>query len=415
MYFLVDCNNFYVSCERVFDPSLKDKPVVVLSSNDGCAIARSNEAKALGIGMGAPIFPYKQLIERGELIVRSANFALYGDMSKRVMLILRAMNADIEVYSIDEAFGKFEETNEATLTQRTLEIRTRILQWTGLPVSVGVAPTKTLAKLAGDYAKKRSDGVFVLCTPATWEPLLNETPLTNIWGISRGLNQRFLTLGIGNAGALAKADPKRIRQASSVGGEKLVYELNGTPCIQTHTDDQKSIICSRSFGIPVRDKVVLREAIAYFITRGAEKLRGYGKKARGLSVSIYTNRFASSETHYHREEHMTFPVATSDTRRLLHASEELLDRMYKQGITYKKAGILLYGFEDASQLQTSLLGEADSTKANLLMRALDRLNKRLGRGSVFFASEGFTHSWAPKSDSQSPHYTTRWEELPRVV
>ncbi|MBL6679673.1 MAG: Y-family DNA polymerase, partial [Alphaproteobacteria bacterium] len=275
MYGLVDCNNFYVSCERVFNPLLKTKPVIVLSNNDGCIIARSNEAKALGIPMGAPLHLYKELINKNKVFTYSSNYTLYGDMSSRVMTSLNFFVPDIEIYSIDEAFLSLEKINGVTVLDEMVEIRRLIYQWTGIPVSIGVGPTKTLAKLANKMAKKHSpNGVYILTISKHLDKILKDLSLEDIWGISKGWANRLKSIGINNPFELQQSDPRQIRSLISVVGERIVYELRGTPCLNLEgVTAKQSITVSRSFGNIINNKNDLKKALANYVARAAEKLR----------------------------------------------------------------------------------------------------------------------------------------------
>ena len=414
---LVDCNNFYASCERVFQPELRGRPVVVLSNNDGCVIARSNEAKALGIEMGAPWHLHRAKFERAGVVVRSSNYTLYGDMSGRVMRTLAGFTPDLEIYSIDEAFlglAGFETRLEAHA--RTL--RTTVLQWTGIPVSVGIASTKTLAKVANRYAKKDPDraGVFVMLDPAETEATLGRMALTDLWGVAGRIEARLVGLGITSPLALRDADPRFIRERFSVVMQRMVMELRGVPCIdlQEGTPDRKSIMASRSFGRPVTTFQELREAVSSYASRAAEKMRRQQLATSHVVVFVQTNRFKPEEPQYDASRAVRLPVASADTGKLLKAASHALRALWKPGFSYKKAGVILLDLRPASRVQGDLWEQPDSPRAAGLMQAIDALNNRHGRDTVVYGSAGRRKAWKLRSDQLSPRYTTSWQELLKV-
>ena len=323
MYGLVDCNNFYVSCERVFNPSLKDRPVVVLSNNDGCIIARSNEAKALGIPMGAPLYSYKALIKQNKVLVYSSNYTLYGDMSSRVMNSLHYFVPDMEIYSIDEAFLSLKKFNNKTLLDEMFTIRQSIYQWTGIPVSIGVGPTKTLAKLANRMAKKySSNGIYILTISNQLTNILNDIQLEDIWGISKGWANRLKSIGINNPFQLQQSDPRKVRKLISVVGERIVYELRGNSCLALEEIvNKKSITVSRSFGNMINDKYNLKQALANHVARAAEKLRHQDSLCGEICVFINTNRFRKKDLQYNNSATLTFDDLTNNTTCLLYTSD----------------------------------------------------------------------------------------------
>ncbi|KNY13066.1 DNA polymerase V subunit UmuC [Shinella sp. SUS2] len=414
---LVDCNNFYASCERVFQPRLRGRPVVVLSNNDGCVIARSNEAKALGIAMGAPWHLNKDLFQREGVIVRSSNYSLYGDMSARVMQILAEMTPQLEIYSIDEAFldlAGFEGRAEAHMRQ----VRQTVLAWTGIPVSVGIAPTKTLAKVANRLAKKRAatGGVLVLADEASQTEALAQLELTDLWGVAGRLAQRLVALGIASPLALRAADPKFVRQHCSVVIERMVLELRGMPCLglETVAANRQTIMASRSFGRPVEYRRELEEAVASYISRAAEKMRRQDLVTSAVTVFALSNRFKPDERQYSGTHTVHLPVATADTSRLLKAALHGVARIWQPGIRYKKAGVICLDLQPASKAQPGLFHAADGPERQALMSALDELNRRYGRGMVSFAAAGTSQAWSLRSERRSRRYTTRWAELLEV-
>ncbi len=414
---LVDCNNFYASCERVFQPALRGRPVVVLSNNDGCVIARSNEAKALGIAMGEAWHICRKRVDTQGVIVRSSNYTLYGDMSARVMRVLADFTPNLEIYSIDEAFLGLAGF-EGRLIEHARDLRRTALQWTGIPVSVGIAPTKTLAKVANRRAKKdpACEGVCALEHEAAIDAELAGMELTDLWGIARRLAARLQVLGIANPLELKRADPRFIRERFGVVLERLVLELRGTPCIafEEAPPDRKSIMVSRSFRDMIETREELEEAIATHAARAAEKMRRQSLAANRLMVFAHTNRFREQDAQYDAVRHVAFPVATADTAKLIGAARRGLGALYRRGYRYKKAGIILLDLMPARDAQSGLFDTADSTASKARMRAVDTLNQRYGRDTVTFAASGLRRRWKLRTDFISPRYTTCWDELLQV-
>jgi len=416
IFALVDCNNFYASCERVFDPRLEGKPVVVLSNNDGIVVARSNEAKALGIGMGVPEFQIRHLIRRHDVQVFSSNYTLYGDMSRRVMEALSQFAPDIEIYSIDEAFLSLAGFTTRNLTEYGRMIRTTVKRWTGIPVSVGIAGTKTLAKVAARVAKRTQDaaGVFDLTVCQDRGALLAGIPVEDVWGVGPAF-ARFLTRhGITTALALRDADEQWIGQHMGVVGRRLVLELRGVSCLAL--DDcpppKQGITVSRSFGRPVTSLPEMQEAVAAYTARAAEKLRGERLAVNVLTVFLTTNTFKTDEPQYSNTVTIKLPVATDSTPDLLHYALPGVERIFREGYRYKKAGVMLTALVPASQVQGHLFDQQDRERSGRLMRALDRLNDRMGAGTLRYAAEGFIKRWRARFERRSPAYTTNWRELP---
>lgn len=414
---LVDCNNFYASCERLFQPALLKKPVIVLSNNDGCVIARSNEAKALGIEMGAPWHLYRGKFEKNGVIVRSSNYALYGDMSGRVMKTLAGLTPEIEIYSIDEAFlslSGFEDRVESHVRL----IRQTVMQWTGIPVSIGIAMSKTLAKVANRFAKKetRHCGVLVLTDPNAIEEALAKTSLRDLWGIAGRIEQRLGEIGINTPLQLRDADPQFIRERFSVVMQRMVMELRGIPCISFEdvAPDRKSVMASRSFGRPVTSYKELREAVSSYASRAAEKIRSQNLATTYVTVFLETNQFKPDDPQYFNSKSVRLPVATADTGRVLKAARVALRAIYKTGYRYKKAGVILLELAKAAEGQGDLWMAPDSPKSKRLMHAMDGLNARYGRGTVAYASAGIEKAWKLQSDFMSPRFTTSWDELLRI-
>ena len=413
---LVDCNNFYASCERVFEPKLRGRPVVVLSNNDGCVIARSNEAKALGIGMGDPWHLYRARFAEQAVTVRSSNYTLYGDMSARVMRTLAGLTPSLEIYSIDEAFlslAGFED-----LEAHARHLRSTVIQWTGIPVSVGIAPTKLLAKVANRFAKREAhaDGVKLLIDPAAQDDALARIELTDLWGIARRMAARLKCEGIETPLQLRAADPQDMRQRFGVVMQRMVLELRGMSClpIELVTPDRKSIVSSRSFGRLIKTRPEVEEAVTTFSARAAAKMRRQGLATAHLAVFIETNPFREQDPQYHASRAVTLPVATADTAKLITAAQTALAALWRPGYRYKKAGVMLMDLVKADRVQGGLFDAPDDPKAKMRMRTVDALNGRYGRDTVGFGVTGQPRVWTLRSDMLSPRYTTEWEELLRV-
>ena len=415
---LVDCNNFFCSCERVFNPALMGKPVVVLSNNDGCIISRSEEAKALGIPMGAPLHEQQEVIRKHGVQVFSSNYTLYGDMSARVMSILREEAPAMEVYSIDEAFlqlpSNFTEENAHAL-------RAKVLRWTGIPVCIGVATTKLLAKLANRHAKKNkalTGGVFDLAN--YWDPegIMAATPTDGLWGVGKNLAQRLRRMGVKTALEFKQADPAAIRKSMGVVGERLLRELNGISCLELEEmpPDRKGVMASRSFGSAVETLEELEEALANHVARASEKVRRFGLLATRMEVFIQTNRFKKEEPQYCRGIAITLDRPTHSSAELMTVARGLLQQIYRPGYRYKKTGVQLVNLVSEDEYQPGLF---DQPKAPIdVDRIVDEINRRLGDPKnpvITRASQGTERSgrgWKMKAERHSPHYTTDWRELP---
>ena len=416
IFALVDCNNFYASCERVFNPALQKRPVVVLSNNDGCIIARSNEAKALGIPMGAPYYQNKELMKKNGVVVFSSNYQFYGDMSLRVMDSLRLFVPDMEVYSIDEAFLRLDSFAHHDLFDMAVTIRTKLHQWTGIPTSLGIAPTKTLAKIANRYAKKNTQtGVFDMRDPQLQSHIMSNLPVEELWGISHRWGKKLRALGIQTALQLRDSDPKFIRKNFSLVGERIVHELRGLSCLDLEeVRPKKNIMSSKSFGKPITEQQQIEEALANYTARACEKLRGQHSKAQGISVFIKTNRFKQSEPQYYNAATLGFEHPTSDTAYILQSGKKLLNILYRKGYRYKKCGIMLLDIVPDHYHQDHLFVAQDTAKADHLMKVLDLVNQSMGPGTVFHAAQGIKRDWQMRKDNRSPRYTTKWNELARV-
>lgn len=417
---LIDVNNFYVSCERVFNPKLKNKPVVVLSNNDGCAISRSKDAKALGVVMGAPWFKMQELVKQHGIIGLSSNYALYADMSNRVMTTLNDFSPNQEVYSIDECFLDLTGFNR-DLKAYGQEMRGRILKWTGLPVCVGVGSTKTLAKLANHIAKKQSqfDGVCNLnqLTEDELNKVFSNIEVGEVWGVGRRLASKLKVLGINTVLDLKRADPEYIRGQFSVVMAKTVSELNGTVCIELEeiSPPRKQILSSRSFGHTVRDFNSLAESITLYMSRAAEKLRKQNSFAGSVHVYIRTSPFKLDEPHYSNGMTIPMPSPTDDSSQLVKISLWALKRIYRPGFNYAKAGVMLSEIVPKAGIQNDLFSQPVSNqKSEALMSAMDDINRKMGRESIKLASEGFKRPWKMRQENKSPNYTTDWSGLVRI-
>jgi DNA polymerase V len=412
---LVDANNFYVSCERLFRPDLRQRPVVVLSNNDGCIVSRSNEAKAVGIKMGEPAFKCRDLLDLHNIAVFSSNYALYGDLSQRMFGILKEFSPIAEYYSIDEAFIELQAEDETALEHLGRTIRQRIEGYIGIPVSIGIATTKTLAKVAAYHAKHsaKTQGVLSLVNSPFLDLALERLPIEEVWGLGRNLSRRLLGRGFVNALKLRKGNDAELKRVLNVIGMRTIFELRGIPCfpLELGGRPRKMIIVSRSFGEPVYDFEHLAAAISYHIIRAGEKLRRSGQVAGQLSVYIRTNRFRAEDERYANE--LTVPLApkTDTTPELLKRALEALRQIYRPNARYAKAGIMLTDLSAAEALPMRLWGNEAYERSGRLMRALDELNARFGRDAVSFGVQDPAARWQMKCDSRSPQYTTRWEDL----
>ena len=417
IFALVDCNNFYASCERVFNPSLLGKPIVVLSNNDGCVIARSNEAKELGIPMGAPYYQHKSFIQKNNVKVFSSNYQFYGDMSQRVMKSLSMMlpNQDVEVYSIDEAFLRLDGFVMRDLFDWALGVRNNVLQWTGIPTSIGIAPTKTLSKIANHVAKKQTqNGVFDLRDTDLQEYIMADLPVEELWGISRRWGKKLRSIGISTALQLKNTDPKFIQKKLSVVVERMVYELQGLSCLDLEKQvAKKSIMSSKSFGTLLKELEPIEQALSTYTVRACEKLRQQGSKAKGLHIFLQTNPFRVDQHQYRNSLKFEFDLPTSDTAIIIRVAKTLLRQIYKYGYYYHKCGIMLFNLVSEEYQQGHFFTSQDSSRDSL-MRSIDIINKSMGRETIFYAAQGVKQDWKMRRNNLSPRYTTNWEELAKV-
>lgn len=417
---LIDGNNFYVSCERVFNPRLEGRPVVVLSNNDGCVVARSAEVKALGVKMGEPWFKVRDLARRHDILACSSNYALYADMSNRMMRVLGSYSPQQEIYSIDECFLGFDGFRPLDLFSHGQRICQQVKQWLGIPVCVGIAPTKTLAKLANHCAKKNLAGYGGVCDfsslpAAAYETLLARLPVEEVWGVGRRLAPRLAARGIQTVRDLRDADGRTLREHFSVVLGRTVMELRSISCLKLEemVPAKQQIISSRSFGAYVYTLPELEQAVATYMARAAEKLRHQASVTGTIQVFIRTNPFKEDHPRYQQGIAVPLTQATSDTRGLIRAALWGLRRIYRPGFAYQKAGVMLMDLHPAGQLQGVLFEQANPERP-ALMQVMDRANTRWGRGTLRLAAEGLRKPWQMKRDHMSPAYTTRWEGLPRV-
>jgi DNA polymerase V len=412
MIALADCNNFYASCERVFRPELEGKPVLVLSNNDGCVIARSNEVKALGIKMGEPAFKIKEIIRKNKVHVFSTNFMLYGDMSNRVMSILKQESSAIEIYSIDEAFMDMSEIGG--VEEKAILLRAQVKQWTGIPISIGLAHTKVLAKIANHIAKKyRKNGVFVLEGADLIERALKFFPVEDLWGIGRQTAKLLHKNNIKTAWQLAQCDDRWIKRNLNITGLKLVKELRGEIYypLGVVQAPKKNICTSRSFGKEVESIDELRESVSTFASNCAKKLRDQNTVCKKVSVFILTNPFKPEAKQYQGYQILEFPTATNDSLEISKMALQGLRNIFKEDCIYKKAGVIVHDISPESQLQLSMFDTVDRAKRKSLMSTFDSINNKMGGDSVRLTIQGFDRKWKMKQEQLSPCYTTRISEL----
>lgn len=417
MVALIDCNNFYVSCERLFDPGLHHKPVIVLSNNDGCAISRSEEAKAGGVQMAQPAF----MLPRGlspHLKMFSSNYTLYGDISARVMKVIRELVPVTEIYSIDEIFADLSSLHKTDLATLAARLRKKVARDTGIPVSVGIASTKTLAKMANRYAKKcySKEGVYCAITKAQQEEMLRNTEVGNIWGIGKKNENKLRQNGFHSAMDLLHAPEEWMRKNMSVVGQRLLNELKGIPCIQWETQPaaRKNICTSRSFGKLVTDKKEMKQAVAKFTSACAEKLRAEKTCARKINVFIQTNPHRPTDRQYFQSIDLPLKVPTNLTTELIRYAMEGLERIFQSGFHYQKCGVIVMDLVPQEVVQASLFDNRPREREKKLMNSVDTLNRRFSRDMVRFATQEYQHNWKLKQAHLSQLFTTRWDQLPKA-
>jgi len=413
MFGLADCNNFYASCERVFDPSLRNKPVVVLSNNDGCVIARSNEAKALNIPMGAPAFQIEKLIKKHDIAVFSTNFTLYGDMSNRVMNTLASFVPDYEIYSIDEAFLSFHGFNLFDLPGYATQIAKTVYKNTGIPVTLGIAPTKTLAKVANKLAKKSGQYSHVLTQNDEIKAALKKIDIGDVWGIGRSYAVFLKKHNINTAYEFTLMPEAWVRKHMTVVGQRMQNELKGIPCydLETEIPAKKNICTARSFGQMLTELKFIEEAVANFTARCCEKLRKQKSCAQTLMVFIHTNPHRKDLAQYARNIIIRLPHASNYTPELITHTIGGLRRIFKEGYSYKKAGVIVMELIPETHVQGNLFYDVNNEKNQKLMHTVDELNARYGRDYVRFSTQGYSKAWKLRQEKLSPCYTTKMDDL----
>lgn len=414
MYALVDGNNFYVSCERVFNPSLEGKPVIVLSNNDGCIISRSNEAKALGLKMAEPFHKRKDVIEANKVMVFSSNYTLYGDMSNRMMKTLQQFSPDIEVYSIDEAFVNLSGI-QVNLEDYGRQIRATILKNIGIPVGVGIANTKTLAKIASKLSKK-SKGVFVIDSEVKHEWALKNTPIEDVWGVGRQYSKMLMKHGINTAYDFAQLDANWVRGKMSVTGQRTRDELHEIPCIALDTivKAKKNIATTRGFGKKISDINIIAEAVATHAVRCAEKLRRQKSIASYVTIFIHTDPFSQSERYIYKSTTVTLSQASNTNHEIAKAALLGLKQIFQPNLLYKKTGVIVSGISSDSYVQGNLFEAGNSENYKAISKIADLLNNRYGKDKVKLAVQGGSKDWHLKHEKLSPRYTTRWDEILKI-
>jgi len=417
MFGLADCNNFYASCERVFDPSLRNKPVVVLSNNDGCVIARSNEAKALNIPMGAPAFQIEKLIKKHDVAVFSTNFTLYGDMSNRVMNTLASFVPDYEIYSIDEAFLSFHGFDLFDLPTYAAKIVKTVHKNTGIPLSLGIAPTKTLAKIANKIAKKNGKYFCILNDETDIIPALKATAIEDVWGIGRRYAVFLQKYNIQTAYDFTQMAEAWVRTNMTVVGQRMQKELKGIPCYTLETDipAKKNICTARSFGKMLTKLPEIEEAVASHTARCCEKLRKQKSCANAVMVYIHTNQHRKDLPQYAKNIVMQLPQATNYTPELIKHTITGLRRIFKEGYSYKKAGVIVIELVPESMVQGNLFYNVNTDKTQKLMQTVDELNAKYGRDQIRFSAQGYNKGWKLRQEKLSPCYTTKMDDLIKIT
>jgi DNA polymerase V len=418
MFALIDCNNFYASCERVFQPKLKNKPIVVLSNNDGCVIARSNEAKKLGIPMGAVAFEYKRIFEQNNINVFSSNYALYGDMSNRVMTLLRDFSPDIEIYSIDEAFLKFDGFEKwFDFNTYGNQIRYKVTKGTGIPISVGIAPTKALSKVANKIAKKfpeRTQNVYVIDTEDKRIKALKWLPIGDVWGIGSQHAKRLKKINVNTAYDFTQLTEDWVKTNMSIVGLRLYKELKGIPCLELEdVQPKKNIATTRSFDKTYEDKAYIQERVSTFAVTCAEKLRKQSSNCNALMVFIHTNGFRKDLPQYSRNVVVKLPFPTNSSIDIAKYASIGLDKIYKKDYQYKKAGVIVMDITPEESKQINLF-ENSNEKHQPLMSIMDKINKSIGTTKVKLASQDIGRTWKMKQEKLSPRFTTRITDIIKI-
>ena len=412
---LIDCNSFYVSCERLFNPKIRKKPVVVLSNNDGCIISRSTEAKALGIKMGEPYFKAKDIIIKNKVEVFSSNYSLYGDLSRRVMRTLKRFNSAIEVYSIDEAFLDLSNFSDNEVERVGREIRETVLKWTGIPTSIGIAKTKTLSKVANHIAKKKKSGVTSLIGIENIDPILEKVEINDVWGVGRQLTKFYHKNGIYNAKQLKNKSNTWIKKNSNVLGSRTAMELRGVPCIDLETTQtkRKSCVVSRSFGQRIEKYQELKEAVANYCLNASEKIRSESLTAKSITVFVRTSPFQSRFGYYSNSKTIDFAISTNNSIEIVKTALVALDSIFKNGYRYQKAGVMLTGLSNEDGSKNLFSSEKDE-KIKGLMRSIDNTNYRYGRSTLSLASAGVQKRWNMRREHSSKIDTADFYLLPTI-
>jgi len=416
IFALVDCNNFYVSCERVFNPKLNGIPVVVLSNNDGCVVARSNEAKALGITMGVPYFKAEEIIKKNNVKVFSSNYSLYGDMSERVMNILNSFTPNIEFYSIDEAFLNLKDLAIKDFTKYGSEIRKTIFKCTGLPVSVGIARTKTLSKIANEFVKhhNRLKGVFDIIDHKQMDLLLSKVPCFDVWGIGGAYGKMLMNNKILTAKDFKNAGDSFVKSKMGIVGLRTKWELQGLSAVHLEeiVEPKKGIMSSRSFGRYVSSLPELEEAVSQYCIRATEKLRHQRSNCNNVYVFIQTNQYKLTDMQHAESKTITLPEPTNYTPEIVKYATFLIRKIYKKGFNYIKAGVMLGNIVPESPVQLNVfLSNRDHDKRSKIMKTMDKINNTFGRDTLKIASSGTKQNWSMKRQHISQRYTTNWNEL----
>ena len=412
---LVDCNSFYVSCERLFNPKIRKKPVVVLSNNDGCIVSRSSEAKALGIKMGEPYFKAKDIILKNNVHVFSSNYSLYGDLSRRVMRTLKRFNSDIEVYSIDEAFLDLSNFSDDEVEKVAREIRETVLQWTGIPTSIGIAKTKTLSKVANYIAKKKQSGVTNFIDIENIDPLLEKVDINDVWGIGKQLTKFYHKNGIYNAKQLKNKSNTWIKKSSNVLGSRTAMELRGISCIDIEKtkSKRKSCVVSRSFGERIEKYQELKEAVAGYCLNASEKIRSESLTTKSITVFIRTSPFQNRFGYYSNSKTIDFPIETNNSIEIVKTALTALESIFKNGYRYQKAGVLLSGLSESTNNKNLFSSEKDNKISNL-MKSIDNTNYSYGRLTLSLASAGVQKRWSSKRQHYSRIDTADFYCLPTI-
>lgn len=418
LYALLDCNNFYASCERVFQPNLEDKPIIVLSNNDGCVVARSEEAKKLGIEMAIPFFKVKNLCRKHQVQIFSSNYQYYGDMSRRVMNILSEFTPETEIYSIDEAFLCFPNRSGEDINSYCLYLKELIKKWTGIPVSIGVGKTKTLAKLANHIAKKHTQsGIFQMPENDKLADLLSKIPISNIWGIGQKWSIKMNQSGIYSGLDLQQTDSFWLRKNFTVVGQRIQQELSGISCLELEDiKPKKNILSSRSFGRPVYSLRELKEAITSYASRACFKLRQDQQITGFIYVFVKTNKFKNNHKQYYNSASYSFNSPTNDSFVIIAKAIEAITKIFKEGVEYKKAGIILSNLSSENNYQNSLFSESkrSKTETRKLMQTIDYLNHKFGNDTAFSAAQGIKQNWRMNCENRSNRYTTNWHEILKI-